>query len=341
MLPEWDPRQGTVEMALIDSLSVLTGLQVAAIEVMQDNIVEQLVGLRGITRDQGIPAHGRVRFTVTGSAPVQEIPAGTMLRYTVPSTGESFDLVTVDSVAIITSEQLTGDVSVEATEVGDTPNGTPVGITLDVVDSLPFVESAVIAETLTGGAGVESDESFRSRASAGLSRFTATALTLPEHFQSEALTRPGVGRALVLNNTTPGSSTSTPGHVTVAVADPAGEPLAPSLVTDLSDHLTGMALASLTIHVAGPSYTSVDVQATVTAAPGVAPEVVQVAVQEAVARYLNPAVWDWSPVVGQYALAAVVGAAPGVRSVVTVPGPISLPGLAPLPRVGTVTVTVQ
>jgi hypothetical protein len=180
-----------------------------------------------------------------------------------------------------------------------------------------------------------------SRASAVLARQAST-LVLPEHFAYAALSRPEVGRAKVLDLYNPATApASAPGHVTVAVTDAAGAVLSAGQRAAIEADLRAGALASLSVHAISPTYTTVNLAVTVRASFGADPVAVKAAVEAAIWAWLSPATWDWSASVGQFALAAVVAAVPGVAEVQTVPASVALSGAAPLPTAGTITATVN
>lgn len=339
-LPGWDPRAGNTEIVLLEGLAMMLGVEVLALQQAPSQVLEQLLQLYGVPRHPGTGATIRVQFSVTGSAPIQTIPLGTRLRYESEETDETFDFLTTEPVEILTSETLVGVASVQAELIGSEVNGLPAGTELELVGNLYFVESAITITDVINGADEEEDDSYYARASSVLSRLTST-LVLPEHFQYAATSVSGIGRARVLdlyNPSTPG--VEAPGHVTVAVADAQGEPLAPVVATDLHAMLEQQALASLVIHVIEPSYTTVDVAVTVRPAPGFNSAQVTEAVTAALQEWVNPGTWDWSSEVGEYALVSVIGAVPAVQVIMSAPATVPLPGLAPLPRLGTVTVTV-
>jgi hypothetical protein len=234
-----------------------------------------------------------------------------------------------------------GQVDVYAEFLGTVGNLTPSGVTLDMVDSLPFVESVKTATVLLGGAGPEDDRAFQGRASATLARLTST-LVLPESFQFAAASRPEVGRAQVFDLYDPATPDLTPavGHVTVAVAGPDGTPLAPADAAEIGAWMTNQALASLQVHVIDPTYTTVDLDVTVKPSYGFNTAQVQASVEAVLRDWLDPRTWDWNPVIGQYAIVAKVAGSAGVAEVTAAPANIPLAGKAPLPTVGTITVNV-
>ncbi|QFG14840.1 baseplate J protein [Arthrobacter phage Lymara] len=340
-LPEWQPRAGNTEMVLMESLAVMLGPEILAIQMLPGQIVEQLMKLYGVARNPGAPVIGRVQFTVTNSSPTQTIPAGTRLRLPIAGTGETVDFFTKDELQIITSESSTGQVDIYAEYLGTVGNATPAGTSLDVVDTLSFVEGVVTVGVLSGGLGLEADQEFQGRASATLARLTST-LVLPESFQFAAASRPEVGRAKVFDLYNPAQPLVNPavGFVTVALADANGAALPGSVTSEIASWLAGQALASLKVSVIDPTFTTVNVTVSVKASPGFTTAQVQANVTAALSAWLNPKTWDWNPVVGQYAIVAKVAAAAGVAEVTSAPANIALAGKAPLPTLGTVTVNV-
>ena len=258
-LPEWQPRESNTELVLLESLALLMGVETLAIQVLPAQIVEQLMSLYGVTRHDGYNAEGQARFQVADSAPLQSIPVGTRLRYTLEDTEETVDFLTVEAVDIITSETLFGTASIEAEESGIEANNIPIGAVLEIVDALSFVDQVVVSAPTTGGEGEEDDDSFSQRAAAVLSRMNST-LVIPDNFTDAALSDGRVGRALTLDlfNPTATPKTPVPGYVTVAVVGSEGVPLSADVMAEIQNDLTGKALASLVIKVIPPTITTVN-----------------------------------------------------------------------------------
>lgn len=341
VMPEWTPRGGNTELVLMESLAVMLGPEILAVQLVAPRMVEQLMNLYGIHRNPGAAPKGRAVFTVTDSAPTQVIPAGTRLRLTLDDSMPSIDLLTDESLTIVTSSTLTGEVAVTAEAVGTTANGTPAGTNLGVVDNLPFIESVRLIEPLRDGMDVETDISFNARAAAAIGRQTTT-LVHPRNFELAALSYVGIGRVRALDNYDPSKpSTASYGHVTVALGGPDGQPLPQSVMDDTRRALADQALASLTVHAVEANYTTLNISVTVKGMLGWEIPDVQESVRATLAAWLSPVSWDWRNSVTQFEIVSVVANAPGVRQVVSVPNGLTLTGVAPLPRLGTVTVTVS
>lgn len=340
VMPEWTPRGGNTELVLLEALAVMLGPEILSLQLLGPRVVEQIVNLAGAFRSEGVAATGRAAFTVTSSNPTQTIPAGTRLRLELDSNVGSIDLFTVETLNIITSETLTGQVDVVADRIGSLPNGTPSGSSLSVVDNLPFISAATLADPLIGGADAEADDPFFARAASILARQTSTVVK-PEQFMFAALSQVGTGRALVLDNYNPAApGATTYGHVTVAVAGLDGKALSAAAMEDTRQSLISKALASLSIHVIAPTYTVMNLPVTVKPLAGWSTSEVQASVTAALTAWANPLTWPWDSSASQFEIVAAVAAAPGVKEVTAAPSTISLPGAAPLPTLGTITVTV-
>lgn len=340
VMPEWKPRGGNTELVLMESLAIMLGPEILAVQLVAPRMVEQLMNLYGITRNPGAPAKGRVEIQVTNSAPTQVIPAGTRLRLPLGDAIPSIDLFTDEPLTIVTSSTLRGQVSVTAEIIGTEANNSPAGSPLEVVDNLPFIESVALSEDLTGGLDVETDASFNARAASAVGRQTTT-LVHPRSFELAALSILGIGRVRALDNYDPANpSAPTYGHVTVALGGPDGEPLPVAVMDETRRMLADQALASLTLHAIEADYTDLDVAVAVKGKFGWTEAEVKESVRATLAAWLSPVSWDWRSSVTQFEIVSVVSTAAGVREVVGAPDGLTLDGVAPLPRLGAVTVEV-
>lgn len=342
-LPEWSPHAGNQEVVLLESLAQMTTILAFAVQQAPEQLLEHLMRIYGIIRDDGAPTRSVALFEVSGTESVYEIPAGTTLRATIEATGETVDFETRGSLQIDTANSRTGAQPIIAQENGANFNGIPAGTTLSVQGSLPFLERVTLRDPTVGGRDEETDANFQGRASAVLSRQVAT-IVVAEHFQLAALEQPGVGRAKDIDLYDPTDSSTPPGqsagHISVAVADIYGQPLSAEEKDDIREELRAQALASLIIHVIDPDYTDVSLDITVQANSGATVEAVEANVTARLERFLSPSRWDWSDTIEQFSLVAQVSAVPGVQRVISAPANISLPGLAPLPRPQNINVTV-
>jgi hypothetical protein len=321
-LPEWRPQVGNTEVVLIEALSLVVSELVYAINRVPDATFESLLALYGLTRDPGAPTVGDVTFTLADTFG-HLIPQGTVVRATVPSTGEEVDLELTGDV-VVAEGSSTGTGHVAATQNGVSANGLTAGTVLELIDSVPYVEEVVIAAGGFGtGREIETDESFYDRGAATLGRLVTT-LVLPQHFSAAALEDPAVGRATTVDlwdGVNPATIGTQPGHVTVVAADELGNGLPGPAEDALQASLADKAHAGLTIAVIGPAVTAVAVTATVKCKPGFAAAAVQANVVAALNDYLSPTTWDWGRDVYRYELISVIDQVEGVDRVATLTAP--------------------
>lgn len=341
--PNWTPNAGHLETQLFETFALALTGEIVAVNNVPYAIAQQLMAYEGVFADDGTKAAARVQFTTTPSLNPITVPAGTRLRLTLDaSVGEHVDLITEEPVTIYPDQgNTTGYASAVAEYPGGNANGIPAGTRLDIIDSMPLVETATLFTDLTGGRDPEDQEDFARRAEQARMSLSGT-LGNPENFEAYAQRDPAVGRAHVLDRYDPLNPTATAtGHVTIITMDHTGQPLTDAqmatLLTDLKDH----ALASLEIHVLPPTYTTVDLTVTIRARPGYDHDVVAQAATAAIRQYFSPLTWDWSPTVSAYMLVGVLSAVHGVSEVLNVPEAIPLAGSAPVPVPGTITVTVE
>ena len=342
MLPEASVSPASTEAHLIESLAIMIGPIMSAHQVLPSRVVDHLMTLYGLERYPGYRAEGKVRVTVNPTATEVRLPAGTVLRHYLASSNELREYRTVEDLLILPAESITGEVRVEATSVGTEHNGLPVGASLDAVDSYFIdIDRFEISESPRGGEGPESNESWWERSRAQLERQVST-LVVPDQFRSAALTRGEVNRAYVLDLYDPAAPTvEAPGHVTLAVTDSEGLPLTPRERPDLEKWLQDQAMASLQVHVIDATYTTINPTVVVEAAPGATLSIVEAAVRDQLTRWLSPTTWEWWPEITPYDYVSALDDVAGVARVITVPSKVSLTGKAPLPKLGTMTVTVN
>ena len=339
-LPEWQPRESNTELVLMESLALIMGVETLAIQVLPDQVVEQLMSLYGVTRHNGYNAEGQARFQVAASAPLQTIPSGTRVRYTLEETEETVDFLTVETSNIITSETLFGTAGIEAEEAGIEANNIPVGAVLELVDQLSFVDHVVVSVPTSGGEAEEDDDSFNQRAAAVLTRMNST-LVIPDNFTDAALSDGRVGRALTLDlyNPEDDPKSPVPGYVTVAVVGSDGVPLSQDIMTEIQNDLSEKALASLTVRVIPPVITTVNITCTVRRGNGYLDSAAVQEITDSMAEWLNPTSWKWESSVTSNAIIGKLYEVPSVAAVMDVNATVVLPGDAPLAKLGTVTVS--
>lgn len=342
--PEWAPREGNTELALIETLSLVVAELAYSINRVPAGVAEILVRLFGVTRSLGVAPTTTVTFALADSLG-HTVPSGTTVRLDLGPADGTVDLVTdVDATALPGENSVT----VAATALTKTAqaNSTPAGTDLELVSAIPYVDSVELATPVAGGVDAETEDEWLDRAVAQFSRLSS-ALVLPEHFETRALEEVTVDRARHISNYDPDAVSGLPGdhlgHITIAVLGPGGALVASADRDALEATLEELAQVNLDVHVVDPTITPVDVTVTVRRFADYDDATVTANVEAALAAYLDPETWDWDDTVAVNELIPVIDAAAGVDLVVDLSAPaadITLPGAAPLATVGAVTITV-
>ncbi len=345
-LPEWVPREGNTELVLLEGLASEAAEIVYAVQQLPDVLTEVLLRAFGLTRDQGAPVTGTVRFTLSDTRGYT-IPAGTVVR--LAEGDEETDPVdlTTDVALTIRAGQSTGLVAVTGDVVGAVGNAAPAGTVLAVLDSIPSVQYVTLEVALSAGREPEDGAAFLARCAPVLGQLTSTLVT-PASIAAWVSANAAVQRVRVLDlydptrNGVPGDDA---GFVTVAVTGPGGYAVPPVDRAVLRGQLIERTHAGLSVAVIGATVTPVDVNVTVLRHSTASDDDVRASVAAAASAWLDPDVWDWSPLVRVNEAIAAIDRAAGVDVVLSVelngePDDLVLAGAAPLASVGTVTVTV-
>jgi len=334
-LPQWEPRNGALETVIMEATAVgMSDLVYAANRVL-GALVEGVINLYGITRDEGSPATGTVRLTLTGS-PTTTIDEGTLFRI------EDADsmLVATETVTVTGS---TVDVAVATTDTGGYLNAITAGTACDPVVAVPGLANCVLHTDLNGGADPEDDLAFLSRAATRFARVTSS-LVVPEHFTAYALEQPYVKRAVAVDQydhdggNSPGDDD---GFLTVYVYGN-GAAITADQKTELQTAMQAQCASILTMTVENATAVSVNVTAAVTKATGYDTTELETAIEDALA-----AVWSWQTSgfgadVEPLDVQAVIESVPGVDSVtsLTLPSTTASVDFDEFAVIGTVSLTI-
>lgn len=348
-IPGWEAAAGNLETILIEAISEMASEQ-ATVAAQVPSAIFRAFGqkLVGIAPIDGVEAVGSTTWTLT-DALSHTIPAGTF--------------ITIGDVPFQTSAEVTvpvgstsATVPIIATEPGTQANGLTGDAT--VVDTLAFIESVALIGTTSGGVNAETDDDYLARLVEELSLMAPRPI-VPTDFEVLARRIAGVERAVAVDGFNPvGSTYNNERMVAIAAVDEAGEAVSASIKTAIGTYLDGLREVNFVVNTIDPTYTSINVVATITVLPGFDPATTLAVAIAAVQSYLNPANWGrvtsgdgqferpWvnTTKVGYLNIAEVIKRSQGVAFIdtLTVNGGtsnVTLSGAAPLTRAGTVTIT--
>ena len=227
VLPEFQPRQGTPEDAILQAVSYISALNISAINRLPDRLMAGLVGMMGVEIDDGEKAIIDVEFTCIDNFGTT-IPQGTLLRHDYEFLGEQrsvyFQTNEEGIIAPVDPEDPlpTAIIEAEAIDVGvvlPIPNGTE--LTIDTPTS--NIISAVLDATVNSGTNPENENDYLSRAVAylgSLSSSFAKASQIDGFVLSRFLSTTSRCRTFDLTNPVSGlqwDDENEPGYLTVFV----------------------------------------------------------------------------------------------------------------------------
>jgi hypothetical protein len=307
IIPEWTPAAGEVEMMLAEVFAVGAVDLANYINRLPGGILEAVIALFDVERSDGVAATGTVQFTMVDTNG-HTIPSGTNVVYTdglVPL------VFTTDSDLVISSGSSTGSVSVTALTVGSAHNSVPASATVQAISNTDYVSTVEFTSTngATGGEDPDTDEVFLSRVTNTFSTYSS-ALVTPSQIRASVLDnfRSTVYRCAVYDkerylDRAVSSTTEHPGYVLVAVANQnatnssgnfSDTTLSASEISNIRTHLEDRIPAGLQVDIMSAEVVSVSVTASVVTLSGSDTSVVQTAINNALAAYFDPNVWDWT-----------------------------------------------
>ena len=339
-IPEWIPREGQIEVLLLEAFAFEVAEAVYAINRLPNSIMQTLMLLYGVQRDVGQQPSAQIRFEVNDTYG-HTILKGARLLLKLTDGVSPVVFSTVEEL-IIPPGQTSGIVTATGNRYTQAANGTAADTPVTLMDQYVFVDAAYIDEDIDDGRDQENDIDWIQRGSQRLVRLS-DALVLPPQFAAVALESFEVTRALALDNYdgVGASVGSDAGHITVAVYG--NNQLVPAPVkTAILNEMDSRAQSSLAVHVIDATLTTVNVTAEIVVTPGYTDALAISNATAAVRALLSTDNWDWSSTVSRNRIVNAIGRADGVDFVsdlIAPASPVSLSGYAPLAVAGTVTIT--
>lgn len=176
-LPEFSPRVGTVEDALLQGISYVGGEVIAAINRLPSGLMEGLLGLFGFTRNEATYATMAVTFTAVDNAGVT-IPAGTQVGYfESTSTGTVLHTFSTTTDATITvGSTVSSPIIVQAVSTGAVPS-LVAGEDLTILTQSSRLLSADVSVAPIQGSASETDLEYFTRGATFLASLSQGVVT--------------------------------------------------------------------------------------------------------------------------------------------------------------------
>lgn len=359
-MPGYEPGAGAGDW-LIEATTLSAEATVTALNRWSEFAFARLGELDGAPLLQGSPARAASTWTFndTGAYTVRR---GTPVRL-ITSDGE-VEMVVVGDVEKPAGLLATavGEVLLETLETGAAFNDLTGTLILDEPVRELAADGLVLEGVTVGGSDIEDLESYLGRLTRRRRLQTPRPVRADE-FAVFLLEQVDVGRVTILDLYNPVTGdTDARAATTAFVASPTGEPLLDGRTEQLEALLRDLVEVNYDAFVRDPSYTFVDVTATGRSLPGYDPTVTAARLKQSIRQHLDPALFGIpkfgdqpfaalpQTTIGYLDLAADAGATEGLDRLTDLQlaatgdplgtADVLLDGPAPLPRAGTITVTV-
>ena len=318
-MPEFAPRVGTIENAILEASAYMTNNIVASINRLPNGLLEGLLSLMGFSRIEATPSAGVVQFELTISSGAT-ISAGTVVSYDV------FDIDGVltqyffatDEDLTIASGNTIGSVAVTAVDSQKYPD-IVVPQSLTLVSTTPYILSSTLTTLSTVGTDTETDAQYFDRAVAYLGSLSSSLVTASQLTNYIGINYPTISRYKVYDLTDSTdvlfASADAAGKVTIFMCDSAGDPVATAQKNIIQADIDSKTIAGLSITLKDMNQFNVSVAASVVCEPNYSTASVATAVSLAIEDYLSIAGWDWSEAVDSKYLTTIASKVAGVKYV--------------------------
>lgn len=335
VLPEWVPEAGNIEVVLIEAIATEAANVIQAINRVPGAVTETLLKLFGVERSDGTAATATLQVIAINSNGYT-ILQGSPFAYFPPDGSEPL-VYTTDQDLVIPNGSISGTVAITAQEVGTNYNEPGGGSPLQLLENAPYVQSASLIGSPTGGTEAESDDVFFQRAINTLRSYSA-ALTTASQIEAFVLVNysDNIYRAHVFDKSRAADRDTTAagyvdqahtGYSLVAIAGQNSDPndtsdttISADLRQEIQDDLTARVNPGLITEVVNAEIVDVGVQVTLKKLAGFTGEQVQTAVRAALVDYLSSNNWNWDRKVRVNELISLIDGVTGVDYVETIDG---------------------
>jgi len=184
-LPDWTPVTGSIEDAIVQSASYMTGQLLGAINRLPSGNIEGLLRLFGIERNSGTAPSATVEIQFIDDNGY-DIPAGTRCGYSM-SSGDATTLYIFETTneIFVASGQTSASAVLEGVTLAQYPK-IAAGTYLQVLSAISSIDSISLTQDLNPGTDSESTEAFLNR---GVNKFASLsdALAIPSQFTAYLL----------------------------------------------------------------------------------------------------------------------------------------------------------
>jgi hypothetical protein len=357
-VPGWAPASGNLDVWMLEAMARMVAEARDVAADVPDTVFMRLGNdLFQTPPQESTYARCMAMFTLEANPTGFTIPAGITIASTDALGIQRGFQVELDH--FVPAGDLTYEVMMVAMEPGPYYNGLGPANPTVLIDSWVGIIDVVLSSTSSGGQDAETNVEYMSRLSQRLVLLSPAPI-LPQDFALLSLDHPAVGRAVAIDGYNPtGPLTNQARTVTVVVADEAGHALNATAKNEVDALLQSYREVNFQVFIIDPTYTQINVTASVVPVPGYDPATMAIEVADALRLYLSPANWGSPHQGGQFGdpfpwtnetkvryleLTTVVNNVPSVDYIVsmTINGgtaDITMTGVGPLPNPGTMNIT--
>lgn len=354
--PGWAPNNGNLETILIEALARMVAETRDVASSVPTSIFRYYgASILGLLPLEDAPASGATTWTAKDTAGYT-VESGFLIG--IRAAGDQLiPFEAVNTVVIPPGSVSTaiGEVVIRALSSGSDSNA--LSGNAELIDSLDWVSTIVVAGATSGGVSAEEDSVYLSRLVTEIQLFSPRPI-LPADFAVLARTIPGVYRALAIDGYNPaGPSFNVERMVSVALADELGDPVSALVKGQVDALLQAEREVTFVVNIIDPTYSYVDVSVQFVSLAGYSPADVGAEIVSSLGGYLSPDKWgsssgdnkNWvsQPTVRYLEIATVINSVPGVDYIqsltmgvnpsILVSSDIVLSGVAALTRPNNIT----
>lgn len=329
-VPEFQPRTGTLEEAIMQAVSYNTALLSSQINRLPNGLMEGIARLSGLERLEATFATGNATFEVFDDNGMT-IPVGTVIAYETVD-DDIVTTYTFETTAdlIIPELSTTGTVAIRATNAGVYP-ALLAGQALELVSPAPGVVAVELDSAIFIGTDSETDIDYFNRAARHFASLSSALVTKTQLLNYIRNTYAYVGGLAVFDLTDSGNlswvAADAPGYVTVVLSDLTGSALTTPQVTEIIDDVSSKTVAGLSIDAVAPSPANVLCDVEISVSSGFVAADVRSAVEDYLTNRFSVIGYDFSGVIIKNEIIAAISNITGVRYVKNLALDSGSPGL--------------
>lgn len=319
-VPEFQPRTGTLEEAIMQAIAFHTAVLSSQINRLPNGLMEGMARLAGLERLEATFATGTALFEVFDNNGAT-IPVGTVIAYE-EINDDIITTYTFETTAdlVIPALSTTGSVAIRATDAGVYP-ALLAGQELELVSPAPGVIATELDAAIFVGTNTETDIDYFNRATQHFASLSTALVTKTQLLNYIRAAYPYVGALAVFDLTDSSilawSAPDAPGFVTIVLSNLSGTALTAGQVTEILEDVAAKTVAGLSIDAVSPDTINIECNVEIVVANGFVASEVRNAVDAYLENRLSPIGYNFSGQIIKNEILAAISNIAGVQYVKT------------------------